>query len=114
MWEIYLITRMGILMPICTIISVLAFSVFLVSGIGFASDSEDELNVKIFKRSGIVLAISLMGVVILPTKQDMLLIYGVGTTLDYIQENETAKQLPDKCIEALDAWVESFNDNNRK
>lgn len=113
MWEIYLITRMGILMPICVIISALAFSVFLVSGIGFASDSEDELNVKIFKRSGIVLAISLMGVIVFPSKEDMLLIYGVGTTLDYIQDNETAKQLPDKCIEALNIWVESLTETKK-
>lgn len=27
---------------------------------------------------------------------------------DYIKNNETAKQLPDKCINALDAWVESL------
>lgn len=113
MLEIYLITRMGIVMPICAIISVLAFLVFLVSGIGFASDSEDELNVKVFKRSCIVLAISLMGVIVFPSKEDMLLIYGVGTTLDYIQDNETAKQLPDKCIEALNIWVESLTENKK-
>jgi hypothetical protein len=105
---------MGILMPICTIIAVFAFSVFLVSCIGYASDSEDELNVKVLKRSGIVLAISLMGVIAFPSKKDMLLIYGVGTALDYIQENETAKQLPDKCIEALNVWVESLNENKKK
>lgn len=110
----YLITRMGFLMPICAIITVFAFWVFLISGIGYVSDSEDELNVKVLKRSGMVLAISLMGVIVFPSKEDMLLIYGVGTTLDYIQENETAKQLPDKCIEAMDAWVESLNDKNRK
>lgn len=108
----YLITRMGILMPICVTIAVFAFVVVLISAIGFASDSEDELNVKVLKRSGMVLAISLMGVIVFPSKEDMLLIYGVGTTLDYIQNNETAKQLPDKCIEALDAWVESLNDKN--
>lgn len=38
----------------------------------------------------------------------MLLIYGVGTTLDYLQDNEKVQQLPDKCVDALDAWVESL------
>ena len=31
-----------------------------------------------------------------------------------ISENETAKQLPDKCIQALDAWVESINDKKEE
>lgn len=109
----YLITRLGFLMPICAIITVFAFGVFLISGIGYVSDSEDELNVKVLKRSGMVFAISLMGVIVFPSKEDMLLIYGVGTTLDYIQENETAKQLPDKCIEALNIWVESLTETKK-
>lgn len=108
----YLITRMGIVVPICAIIAVFALGVFIISSIDITHDGKGELNVKVFKRSGMVLAISLMGVIVFPSKEDMLLIYGVGTTLDYIQENETAKQLPDKCIEALDAWVESLNDKN--
>lgn len=112
MWEIYLITRMGIVTHLCAIIAVLSIGVLLISGIDIAHDGKGELNVKVFKRSGIVLAISLMGIIVFPSKEDMLLIYGVGTTLDYIQENETAKQLPDKCLEALDAWVESLNDKN--
>lgn len=40
-----------------------------------------------------------------------MLIWGVGSTIDYIQDNETAKQLPDKCVNALDAWVESLSDD---
>lgn len=109
----YLITRMGIVMPLCTIIAVLSFGVLLISGIDIAHDGKGELNVKVFKRSCIVLAISLMGVIVFPSKEDMLLIYGVGTTLDYIQNNETAKQLPDKCIEALNIWVESLTENKK-
>lgn len=104
---------MGILMPICAIIAVLAFIVCLVSGIDIVDDGKGELNVKVLKRSGIVLAISLMGVIVCPSKEDMLLIYGIGTTLDYIQENETAKQLPDKCIEAINIWVESLTETKK-
>ena len=35
-------------------------------------------------------------------KNDALLIYGVGCTIDYIKSNDKAKQLSDKCIKALD------------
>ena len=109
----YLITRMGILMPICVFIAGCALGVSLISGIDIAHDGKGELNVKVFKRSVMVLAISLMGVIVFPSKKELLLIYGVGITLDYIQENETAKQLPDKCIEALNIWVESLTETKK-
>lgn len=42
----------------------------------------------------------------LPNTKEMLLIYGVGGTIDYIESNETVKQLPDKCIEALNKYLD--------
>lgn len=44
-----------------------------------------------------------------PTAIDALMIYGVGSTLEYLKQNETAKELPDKCIDALDMWIEELN-----
>lgn len=60
--------------------------------------------------------------IFIPTKNEALLIYGVGGTIDYIKSNDTAKQLPDKCVKALDKWVENLtkeenqkeNDNESK
>jgi hypothetical protein len=45
----------------------------------------------------------------IPTTNEALLIYGVGGTIDYLQENPTAQKLPDKCIKALDKWVDSWS-----
>ena len=56
------------------------------------------------------LVISSLIFVFVPTTKEAVLIWGVGSTIDYIQENETAKQLPDKCINALNDWVESLSD----
>ena len=39
----------------------------------------------------------------------MLLIYGLGPAIDYIQDNEKVKELPDKCVEALSKWVDSLD-----
>lgn len=50
--------------------------------------------------------------VFIPSKQDMYLIWGVGSTIDYLKSNDTAKQLPDKAIQALDKWADSFNKEN--
>lgn len=63
----------------------------------------------------IALIISLLGVIFIPSEKQLYIIYGVGGTIDYLKENPTAKELPSKCIKALDTWVDSFNkkgDNN--
>lgn len=44
-----------------------------------------------------------------PSTKEALMIYGVGSTIEYLKSNEKAMQLPDKCINALDAWVEELN-----
>ena len=60
------------------------------------------------------LVISSLIFVFVPTTKEALLIWGVGSTIDYLQENETAKQLPDKCINALNDWVESLSDKKHR
>ena len=71
--------------------------------------------IRYFKRCGIATFALIFINVFIPTKNDALLIYGVGGTIDYIKSNDTAKQLPDKCIKALDKWADSLNeDNNQK
>lgn len=84
------------------------------AGIDILSEGDVERSTKIFKRSAVALAISMLGIIFIPSKQDMLLIYGVGTTLDYLQDNEKVQQLPDKCVDALDAWVESLSEEDEK
>ena len=60
------------------------------------------------KRCAIALFVSVFINIFIPTTNQALLIYGVGGTIDYIKSNETAKQLPDKCVKALDKWVENL------
>ncbi len=61
-------------------------------------------NVRIIAITATVCA---LGCVFIPTTKEMYLIYGVGGTIDYLKESETAKQLPDKVVMALDKWVDS-------
>ena len=49
-----------------------------------------------------------------PSKEQMYMIVGVGTAIDYVQQNEKAKQLPDKCIDALSRWVDSLNEGSKE
>lgn len=56
-----------------------------------------------------LLIISTLVIIFVPSKRQLYIIYGVGGTIDYLKDNPTAKELPDKCIKALDTWVDSFN-----
>lgn len=60
------------------------------------------------KTFAIITIISALGIVFVPNQKELLTIYGIGGTIDYIKSNDTAKQLPDKCINALDKWVDSY------
>lgn len=73
-----------------------------------------QILMRYFKRYTIVTLVLIVINIFMPTKNDALLIYGIGGTIDYIKSNDTAKQLPDKCIKALDKWVENLNEDNKQ
>lgn len=56
-----------------------------------------------------ILTISILVVIFVPSENQLYKIYGIGGTIDYLKENPTAKELPDKCIKALDTWVDNLN-----
>lgn len=55
-------------------------------------------------------SLSAVGLIFMPTTNEALTMYGVGTVIDYVQENETLQELPDKCVKALEAWADSLNE----
>lgn len=117
MSEIYWITRLDAANGLLTaFIAISAGLSMMFTILYFAGKSEDWESVPIFKRiiktSIPTFIISTLLCAFTPTKEDMFLIYGVGGTVDYIKQNDKAKQLPDKCINALDAWVDSLNDKD--
>ncbi len=58
--------------------------------------------------------ISMLGAMFIPDTKSLYIIYGVGGTLDYLKENNTAKQIPDKAILALDKYLnEQLEDNDK-
>lgn len=67
------------------------------------------------KRCAIVFFVSVFINFFIPTTNEALLIYGVGGTIDYIKSNDTAKQLPDKCVKALDKYLDNLTkEENQK
>lgn len=131
MIEIYLITRLeminywllsfsiisGIALLFSLIVIPISYGNFLSSS--WESDRQSaKAALKVFKHikkySLLVFCVAFPLSVLTPTKNEALLIFGVGGTIDYVKNNEVVKQLPDKCVDALDAWVESLNIKNKE
>lgn len=67
------------------------------------------------KRCAVVFLVSVFMNIFIPTTNQALLIYGVGGTIDYIKSNNTAKQLPDKYVKALDKYLDNLiKEENQK
>lgn len=119
MSTLYWINVLGNLNDVCMIIfeiSVLFGITFFLVTIFHKDDIKADLSkvgykrfVKVRNTNYIVLIISTLVLVFLPTKSQLYIIYGVGGSIDYLKDNPTAKELPDKCIKALDAWVDNLN-----
>lgn len=124
MSTLYWINVLGNLNDVCMIIfeiSVLFGITFFLVTIFHKDDIKEDLSkvgykrfVKVRNTNYIVLIISTLVLVFLPTKNQLYIIYGVGGTIDYLKDNPTAKELPDKCIKALDAWVDNLNKEGDK
>lgn len=88
-------------------------SCFIANLTCIASEVSETLDYKRFIKAKnwayTLLIISTLVITFVPSKRELYIIYGVGGTLDYLKENPTAKELPDKCIKALDAWVDNLN-----
>ena len=81
-----------------------------------------KISLSYFKRFIFVAIVACFINLFIPTTNEALMIYGIGGTIDYVKSNETAKQLPDKYIKALDKLAENLtkeenqkqNDNESK
>jgi len=77
-------------------------------------DDDKSIAVKWIKRIGVCAILFTLVAVFTPSSKSMYMIYGVGGTIDYLKENPTAKQLPDKVVMALDKWGDSQIEDENK
>ena len=138
--EVYWITRLTYICNFLTAVTVVSFliSAFIVVFVvcnrieanNYEKGGENwnyymqrfKMFLSYFKRLIFVAIIACLINFFIPTTNEALMIYGVGGTIDYVKSNETAKQLPDKYIKALDKWAENLtkeenqkeNDNESK
>ena len=118
--ELYWITRLSVVTTSLEIIILLlilaafcgAGAYFIMRGGAYSEEECEKLNakaVKLLKTYIPAIAIIVLLRMFIPTTEEALAIYGIGGSIDYIQQNDTAKQLPDKVINALDAYLDNLN-----
>ena len=125
--EIYWITRLDDIDTFLFIASIVSGLIAAISTIAFMGmkseytgsgykEDKDWMNFwsKWAKGSTAVFALAAPLCVLTPNTKEALVIIGVGGTIDYIKNNDTMKQLPDKCVNTLDAWMDSLTDENKE
>lgn len=121
--EIYWLTRLDdvkllIGFTIAFAVTVLIFGIGTM-GFNFDRDYNDEklryrMGKKITIISSIIVFVLSIGTCFIPNTNEAYMIYGLGGTIDYIKSNEAAKQLPDKCIIALDKYLEDVANEQKQ
>ena len=69
---------------------------------------------KILCISTIVFVIGLIGRTFTPTTSEALIIYGVGESVEYLQNNKNAVQIPDKALQALNKYLDEVIEDKEK
>lgn len=114
--DMYWITRLSSIHDAFLFVFIIAAIVAGFTGIIILLIGDDKDDHACFKRvkkyfitAVVAVVLSGIGLVFVPKTNEALLIYGVGTTIDYVDNNETIKQLPDKAVQALDKYLDSLN-----
>lgn len=111
MSELYWLGVLGNLNDLGGAIAVLSFLVFIALGFWFFLCSEDDLEPspfmkKMFKGSMFAIVLGVVMAIFIPSQKNLLIIYGVGGTIDYLKENKDANKIPDKCVKSLDKYLD--------
>lgn len=122
--EIYWITRLAGIKTFAIILLVVSIIVVFSAAMWYANTSEYEMKaerdelmklIKTWKSTWVCsLLFGILGAIFIPTQREILLIYGLGSTIDYIKSNDKAKELPDKVVDALTRYVDTIAKENEK
>ena len=117
MLEVYLITRLtalncfffavAMLTGIIAIICVILYFIHSIDEYVYCKEVQNNIK-KWLRNCTITCIVSTLFTIFTPTTKDAMIIYGIGTTVDFLQENENVQQLPNKCVKALNDWVDSL------
>lgn len=111
MSELYWLSVLGSLNDLGEAILVLSIFVGVALGFWIFLCSTDNLEFspfikKTFKGSLFAIVLGAVMTTFIPSTKNLLIIYGVGGTIDYLKENKAANKIPDKCVKALNKYLD--------
>lgn len=111
MSELYWLNVLGYLHDVGAAIAVLSLLVSFSLGLWIfmcVTDGEEILPIikNVFKGSMFAIVLGLVMAIFIPSQKNLLIIYGVGGTIDYLKENKDANKIPDKCVKAIDRYLD--------
>lgn len=116
MWIIYLLTILDSIKIPCCIAAGVTGIAFLFLTVGYyieAAESypnENTVNTlaAVRKRLLIVFSICLPLAILIPSSRTAAMIFTVGSTIDYVKNNEKIKELPDKAVLCLEKYLDEY------
>lgn len=111
MSDLYWLGVLGNLHSLCDGIALISFLAMILLSFILVTTTLDGFEtppmcLKILKLSAVSTLIGFLMYVLIPSTKSLLIIYGVGGTIDYLKENKDANKIPDKCIKALDKYLD--------
>lgn len=114
---LYWVTRLDAINKAFEVMFVISALIVLFSGVGalIACECAEILRPlkKILTVSIITATIGGVGYTLTPTTKEMLTVKVLGSTIEYLQENEKARELPDKAIELIYELLETEKDGEK-
>ena len=111
----YWITTCDAIITTCILLSVVSSIISIVLLFGLPNDEECRNRYKpIMIISGIIAVITLLIAIFLPSERQWYKIYGISRKIEYVKNNPKAQQLPNKTINALDRYLDSFAQDSTK
>lgn len=119
--ELYWLTRLDGVCVFMTVMLIVSAIISVAFAVAYLIESLEEDEEYMSKTPGKILKIfipmfllSAVARVFIPSTNEALMIWGIGGTIDYIKGNEKIKQIPDKCIDALDMWVNRLTEEEKE
>lgn len=118
MAELYWITRLDYLntaITVLLVILILISAAYITTCVIVREDDPTECERRKYntlKRFTIILSLitflCALIRILTPSTKEALIIYGAGGVIEYVQSNETVKELPDKVVQCLDKLLDEY------
>ena len=118
MEELYWIIVIGNITASVSILLIIAMAIAFFAGLfsiieGLDNEGEKNITVEKVAKCCVVISVFLaLLLCFLPSKKDLLLIYGCGSVIDCVQSSDAAKEIPDNSVKAINEWLKEMQSND--